>query len=75
MQLLRKGRLSMWLPGVSHFLGNPETFKALCAEVFERVAEGVLKTAAVRTYALADAQAAHGDAEAAQNAGPVVLLP
>ena len=75
MQLSLKGTLSMWRPGVSHFLGDPKTFKALCAEVFERVAEGVLKTAAVRTYALADAQAAHRDAEAAQHAGPVVLLP
>jgi hypothetical protein len=35
----------------------------------------VLKTVATRTYALKDARQAHIDAEAAQHAGPVVLLP
>ena len=65
----------MWRPGVSHFLGDPARFKALLAELFELVEQGVLKTIAVRTYALKDARRAHEDAEAAQHAGPVVLLP
>jgi NADPH:quinone reductase-like Zn-dependent oxidoreductase len=50
-------------------------FKSLCVELFELVGSGVLKTAATRTYALADAMKAHRDAEAAQHAGPVVLVP
>ena len=75
MLLSLKGTLSMWRPGVSHFLGDPARFKALCVELFELVGAGVLKTAATRTYALKDAITAHRDAEAAQHAGPVVLLP
>ena len=75
MLLSLKGTLSMWRPGVSHFLGDPVRFKALCVELFELVGAGVLKTAATRTYALQDAIKAHRDAEAAQHAGPVVLLP
>ncbi len=75
MQLSLKGTLSMWRPGVSHFLGDPARFKALCAELFSLVENGVLKTVATRTYALRDARQAHVDAEAARHAGPVVLLP
>jgi len=75
MQLSLKGTLSMWRPGVSHFLGDPARFKALSAELFDLVGKGVLKTVATRTYALSDARRAHEDAERAQFAGPVVLLP
>ncbi len=75
MKLSLKGTLSIWRPGVSHFLGDPERFKALCAELFGLVESGVLKTIAARTYALQDARKAHEDAERAEFAGPVVLLP
>jgi NADPH2:quinone reductase len=75
MLLSLKGTLSMWRPGVSHFLGDPERFKSLCTELFDLVGKGVLRTVATRTYALKDAAKAHRDAEAAQFAGPVVLLP
>ena len=75
MQLSLKGTLSMWRPGVSHFLGDPARFRALSAELFDLVGKGVLKTVATRTYALRDARRAHEDAERAQFAGPVVLLP
>ena len=47
----------------------------LAGELFDAVARGILKTTAIRTYPLADAVAAHRDAEAAIYAGPVVLLP
>ena len=75
MLLSLKGTLSLWRPGVSHFLGDPARFKALCAELFELVGKGVLRTVATRTYALKDAAQAHWDAERADFAGPVVLLP
>ena len=75
MQLSLKGTLSMWRPGVSHFLGDAARFRTLAAELFDLVGKGVLKTAATRTYALKDARRAHEDAERAQFAGPVVLLP
>jgi NADPH2:quinone reductase len=75
MLLSLKGTLSMWRPGVSHFLGDPARFKLLCADLFQLVGRGVLKTVATRTYALKDAAQAHRDAERAEYAGPVVLVP
>jgi NADPH2:quinone reductase len=75
LKLSLKGSLSVSRPGVSHFLGDPARFRELCADLFDAVARGVLKTTAIRTYPLADAAQAHRDAEAAAHAGPVVLLP
>ena len=75
MQLSLKGTLSMWRPGVSHFLGDPARFKLLCAELFALVECGVLKNVAARTYPLREARRAHEDAERAELAGPAVLLP
>jgi NADPH2:quinone reductase len=75
MKLSLKGSLSVCRPGVSHFLGDPARFRELCAELFDAVARGILKTTAIRTYPLTEAIAAHRDAEAATFAGPVVLLP
>ena len=75
LQLSLKGSLSVCRVGVSHFLGDPARFRAVAGELFDLVEKGVLKTTAIRTYALADAAQAHADAEAARYAGPVVLLP
>jgi NADPH2:quinone reductase len=75
MRLSLKGSLSVSRPGVSHFLGDPARFRTLCGELFDAVAQGILKTTAIRSYALSDAATAHRDAEAATHAGPVVLLP
>jgi NADPH2:quinone reductase len=75
LKLSLKGSLSVCRPGVSTFLGEPARFRELCAELFDAVARGILRTTAIRTYPLADAAAAHRDAEAATYAGPVVLLP
>jgi NADPH2:quinone reductase len=75
LKLSLKGSLSVCRPGVSHFLGDPARFRELCGELFEAVGCGILKTTAIRTYPLAEAAAAHRDAEAATHAGPVVLLP
>jgi NADPH2:quinone reductase len=75
MDLSLKGTLNIWRPGVHHFLGDPARFRALMADLFDLVGKGVLKTVATRTYPLQDAVIAHGDAESAAYAGPVVLLP
>jgi NADPH2:quinone reductase len=75
LKLSLKGSLSVCRPGVSTFLGEPARFRELCAELFDAVAQGILKTTAIRTYPLKDAAAAHRDAEAATYAGPVILLP
>ena len=75
LQLSLKGSLSVCRLGVSHFLGDPARFRQLAGELFDLIESGVLKTTAIRTYALADAAQAHADAEAARFAGPVVLLP
>jgi NADPH2:quinone reductase len=75
LKLSLKGSLSVCRPGVSTFLADPARFRQLCAELFDAVACGILKTTAIRTYPLADAVTAHRDAEAATHAGPVVLLP
>jgi NADPH2:quinone reductase len=75
MDLSLKGTLNIWRPGVHHFLGDPVRFRALMTDLFDLVGTGVLKTVATRTYPLQDAVIAHGDAESAAYAGPVVLLP
>jgi NADPH:quinone reductase len=75
LKLSLKGSLSVCRPGVSTFLADPVRFRQLAAELFDSAAQGILKTTAIRTYPLAEAAAAHRDAEAATHAGPVVLLP
>jgi NADPH:quinone reductase len=75
LQLSLKGSLSVCRPGVSQFLGDPERFRELAGELFALAGSGVLKTSAIRTFALTDAVEAHRQAEAATDAGPIVLLP
>jgi NADPH2:quinone reductase len=75
LQLSLKGSLSVCRVGVSQYLGDPVRFREVAAQLFDLVERRVLKTAAIRTYPLADAATAHRHAEAASDAGPVVLLP
>lgn len=75
INLSLKGTLNLWRPGVHYFLGDPQRFRVLMADLFALVGQGVLKTAATRTYPLTHAATAHRDAESAAHAGPVVLLP
>ena len=63
------------MKSVSTLISHPERFKALCADLFDLVGKGVLRTVATRTYALKDAAQAHRDAERAEYAGPVVFIP
>ena len=75
LQLSLKGSLSVCRVGVSQYLGDPARFREAAGRLFDLVERGVLRTAAIRTHPLADAAAAHRQAEAASDAGPVVLLP
>jgi NADPH2:quinone reductase len=75
LQLSLKGSLSVCRVGVSQYLGDPARFRQVAAQLFDLVERGILKTATIRTYPLADAIAAHQHAEAASDAGPAVLLP
>jgi NADPH2:quinone reductase len=75
LQLSLKGSLSVSRVGVSQYLGDPARFREVTAQLFDLVGRGVLRTTAIRTVPLADAVTAHRQAEAASDAGPVVLLP
>jgi len=75
LQLSLKGSLSVCRPGVSQFLGDAARFRELAGELFALAGSGILKTSSIRTFALADAAEAHRQAEAATDAGPIVLLP
>lgn len=75
LQLSLKGSLSVCRVGVSQYLGDPARFQQVAAQLFDLVARGILKTRTIRTVPLADAATAHRQAEAASDAGPVVLLP
>ena len=75
LQLSLKGSLSVCRVGVSQYLSDPARFKEVAARLFDLVEQGVLRTPTIRTYPLANAATAHQQAEAASNAGPVVLLP
>jgi NADPH:quinone reductase len=75
LQLSLKGSLSVCRVGVSQYLGDPARFREVAVQLFDLVERGILRTATIRTYPLADAATAHQQAEAASDAGPVVLLP
>jgi NADPH2:quinone reductase len=75
LQLSLKGTLSVSRVGVSHFLGDSSRFRQITGELFDLVRRGVLRTTSIRTFPLASAAEAHRHAEAATDAGPIVLLP
>ena len=73
--LAKKGSLSVSRPGFSHHIAGPEDRRAVCEELFDLVARGILKVEIGRRYALRDAAEAHRDVEARRTAGSVVLIP
>jgi NADPH2:quinone reductase len=75
LQLSLKGSLSICRVGVSQYLGDAARFQEVAAQLFDLVGRGVLRTTAIRTYPLVDAVTAHRRAEAASDAGAIVLLP
>jgi NADPH2:quinone reductase len=75
MVLGTKGALSVSRPGYHHYIADPASYRAACAELFDLVKSGVLKIEASHSYALKDAAQAHRDLEARRTAGSIVLLP
>jgi NADPH2:quinone reductase len=75
LQLSHKGSLSICRTGISQFLSDPEKLRRFGAELFDLVGDGALRATSIRTYAMADVAEAHRDAEAASQAGSIVLLP
>jgi NADPH2:quinone reductase len=75
MVLGTKGALSVSRPGYHHYIADPASYRAACAELFDLVKSGVLKIEASHSYALKDAAQAHRDLEARRTAGSIVLVP
>jgi len=73
--LAKKGSLSVCRPALSSHIGDVAGMRSAAAELFDLVANGVLKIEIGRTYPLHEAVAAHRDIEARTFAGSVLLLP
>ena len=77
LELLRLARNSVTIarPGLSSYIGDPETMRVAAGELFDLVEKEVLKIEIGATYPLADAAAAHRDVESRKFVGSVLLLP
>jgi NADPH:quinone reductase len=73
--LAKKGSLSVARPGFHHLFAKHGTFQSAADELFERVAQRVIREQIYRTYALRDAAMAHRDIESRTTAGSLLLLP
>jgi NADPH:quinone reductase len=73
--LAKRGSLSVCRPALSSLTADVPAMRAAAAELFELVERGALKVEIGRTYALADAAAAHRDIESRTSAGSMLLLP
>ncbi len=73
--LSKKGSLAVSRPGFSSYIAEPAAYRAAAGELFDLVGRGVLAVEIGRTYALADAAAAHRDVEARRLPGALVLAP
>src|SRR5262245_43049438 len=75
LHLAKRGSLSVCRPALSSLTADVLAMRAAAAELFDLVERGALKIEIGRTYALADAAAAHGDIESRTSAGSMLLLP
>lgn len=73
--LAKRGSLSVCRPALSSLTADVPAMRAAAAELFSLFARGILKVQIGRTYALADAAAAHRDIESRKVVGSVLLLP
>lgn len=70
-----RGSLFLTRPGLAHYCLTREELLSRAGDVLGHVASGRLKLRIDRTYALADAAAAHRDLEGRKTAGKLLLLP
>jgi NADPH:quinone reductase len=73
--LAKRGSLSVCRPALSSLTADVPAMRAAAAELFDMVERGILKIKVGRTYALADAAAAHRDIEGRTSEGSMLLLP
>jgi NADPH2:quinone reductase len=73
--LAKRGSLSVCRPALSSLTADVPAMRAAAAELFDLVERGILKIKIGRTYALADAAAAHRDIESRTSEGSMLLLP
>jgi NADPH2:quinone reductase len=73
--LASRGSLFLTRPTVYTYIARRADLERGAAEVFERVAKGVVKVEPPRSWPLAEAAAAHRAIEARETTGSVVLLP
>jgi NADPH:quinone reductase len=73
--LAKRGSLSVCRPALSSLTADVPAMRAAAAELFDLVERGILKIKIGRTYALADAAAAHRDIEGRTSEGSMLLLP
>ena len=74
MELNRK---SLFFAKVSlpHFMRTPDRKRAMAAEVFDAIRDGVLDISVSREYPLADVARAHDDLAARRTTGSIILVP
>jgi NADPH2:quinone reductase len=68
-----KGSLFLTRPSLGHYVQTPEELHWRAGNVLEWIASGALKLRIDRSYALADAAAAHRDLEGRKTAGKLLL--
>ena len=72
--LAKKGSLIVSRPAFSFHIADPADARAATAELFDLLAQGVLKVEIGATFPLQDAAAAHAAVEARSVAGSIVLV-
>ncbi len=75
MLLSQKGSLFFTRPGLFHYTRTPELLQETADDLFDVLAQGVVKVAAPTTYELAQAAHSHRDLEARKTTGSLVLKP
>jgi NADPH:quinone reductase len=73
--LQKKGSLYFTRPTLVTYSGSPEDYAASATEVFDLVAQGVIRPVIGKRYRLAEAAAAHRDLEAGETSGSSLLIP
>jgi NADPH2:quinone reductase len=73
--LAQKGSLYLTRPTLFTYAATPDRLAAMSQELFEVVAQGVVKIPVHARYALKDAVQAHRDLEARKTTGASVLIP
>lgn len=58
-----------------HFMSSPEAKRAMAADVFEAIAEGILDISISREYPLDDIVQAQEDMVARKTTGSVIIVP